>query len=83
MNNVEDIFIAFQGTSAVAAAVGLNLSTASEMRRRGSIPVRYWPRLVDAAQKRNLKSVSYDLLVAIHAVSRKKKTITAAATGAA
>lgn len=67
MNTVEDVFLSFDGTSALASALQVKLSAASEMRRRGSIPVRYWPRLVDAARERNVDGISYDVLVHIHA----------------
>jgi hypothetical protein len=67
MNTVEEVFAGFEGTSAFAGALGLNLSTASEMRRRSSIPVRYWPKLVDAARQRGVDGISYDSLVAMHA----------------
>jgi len=67
MNTVDDVFVGFGGTSAFAGALGLNLSTASEMRRRSSIPVRYWPKLVDAARERGVDGITNDELVKIHA----------------
>jgi hypothetical protein len=69
MNTVEDVFTKFEKTSAFAGALGLKLSAASEMRRRKSIPVRYWPRLVDAARDRGFAEITYDNLVSIHAPS--------------
>lgn len=72
MNTVEDVFAKFEKTSAFADALGLKLSAASEMRRRQSIPVRYWPRLVDAARERSVTEITYDQLVLIH--SKPKKT---------
>jgi len=74
MNTVEDVFLAFDGTRNFADALKLGLSTASEMRRRGSIPVRYWPRLVDEAEKRSISSITYDRLVAIHSETRKAES---------
>jgi len=78
MNTVEDVFLAFDGTANFADALSLGLSTASEMRRRGSIPVRYWPRLVDEAQKRSIPSITYDRLVAIHSERQTRKAESAA-----
>jgi hypothetical protein len=69
MNSVEDVFRKFEKTSAFASALGLKLSAASEMRRRRSIPVRYWPRLVEVARQRGLTEINNDNLVAIHAPS--------------
>jgi hypothetical protein len=66
MNTIDEIFAGFSGTSAFAVALGLNLSTASEMRRRSSIPVRYWPKLVEAARERGLDGITFDSLVAMH-----------------
>lgn len=66
MNTIDEVFAGFSGTSAFAAAMGLNLSTASEMRRRSSIPVRYWPKLVEAARERGIEGISFDSLVAMH-----------------
>ena len=78
MNTVEDVFTAFEGTSNFADALSLGLSTASEMRRRGSIPVRYWPRLVDEASKRQIEAITYDRLVAIHSERQTRKAESAA-----
>lgn len=51
MQNVGDIFELFGGNAAVARVLGVGPSTASEMKRRESIPVEYWPALVDEARK--------------------------------
>ena len=67
MNSVNDIFVGFGGTGAFAKAMGLGLSTASEMRRRKSIPVYYWPKLVEKAREMRIKGVNNDSLVVIHA----------------
>lgn len=66
MNTVEEVFAGFGGTSAFAGALGLNLSTASEMRRRSSIPVRYWPKLIDAARERDITGIDNNSLVEMH-----------------
>lgn len=67
MDTVSDVFTRFEKTSAFADALGLKLSAASEMRRRKSIPVRYWPRLVEAAQERGFNEITYERLVEMHA----------------
>jgi hypothetical protein len=48
MQNVSDIFDKLGGPAAVAKLLDCQRSAASEMKRRGSIPVKYWPRLIDA-----------------------------------
>jgi len=65
MNSLRDLVDELGGTTAFAAAIQVNVSTASEMKRRGSIPVRYWPSLIAAADERGLP-LTYDTLVAIH-----------------
>lgn len=37
------------------------------MLQRGSIPVRYWPRLLAKAEADKIEGVTYDALVAAHA----------------
>ena len=48
MQNVTDIFDKLGGAAGVSRILDCQRSTASEMKRRGSIPVRYWPRLIEA-----------------------------------
>lgn len=67
LRTVEDIFVAIGGTTATALALGIKQSTASEMRRRGSIPVKYWKTLVEAAGNRGL-ALDYQALVDAHGV---------------
>jgi hypothetical protein len=66
MASVEHVFERFGGPTAVASALGVKVSAASEMRRRSSIPVRYWRRLVAAASERGMGEFTYDLLVEMH-----------------
>lgn len=47
MTTVESIFQAFGGPAAVAKAIGVTTEHAASMRRRRSIPVRYWPALLE------------------------------------
>lgn len=67
METVTDIFEEFGGPAAVAAALDVRNSTASEMKRRGSIPVRHWPKLIEAARERGIEGVDADKLTMIHA----------------
>lgn len=65
MQNVSDIFTKLGGTGAVARMIDVKHSAASEMRRRQSIPVRYWPQLIAGATSAGVELDS-DLLVKIH-----------------
>lgn len=68
MNTVPDIIDKFGGNTAFAAVLGArHSSTASEMKRRNSIPVRHWPAIIAAAAERGIP-LSYDDLVRIHTV---------------
>ncbi|WP_146119563.1 carph-isopro domain-containing protein [Phyllobacterium phragmitis] len=65
MNTIKDLFEDLGGTGAVARIISVKHSAASEMRRRGSIPVKYWPAIIAEASAREL-SVDSDTLVAMH-----------------
>jgi hypothetical protein len=67
MRSVDDIFQDLGGTGAVAKLLDVGHSTASEMRRRGSIPVRYWPKLVSEAAACGVEWITNDNLVEMHA----------------
>lgn len=43
---IRKLFEDFGGTTAMARAMGVKQSAASEMKRRKSIPVRYWANLI-------------------------------------
>ena len=65
MQNISDIFTSLGGTGAVAKILGVKHSAASEMRRRGSIPVRYWPVLIEGAAAVGVE-IDSDILVKVH-----------------
>jgi hypothetical protein len=67
MNTLADIFAAFGGPAAVARILDVGPSTASEMKRRRSIPPEYWLRLVREAERRGLPDITTDALATIHA----------------
>lgn len=56
----------FGKTVTFAAVIGKNPSTASEIKRRGSIPVEYWPAIVRAAAEAGVEGVTNDMLVDLH-----------------
>ncbi len=67
MNNVGSIFDELGGPAAVARILNVGTSTASEMKRRGSIPVRWWPQLISAAPDK----LSPKVLMQANAASRE------------
>ena len=62
MMDIGRIFDALGGSGKVATALGIKPSAASEMKRRGSIPVRYWPKLLAICEHRNIEGVTYESL---------------------
>lgn len=70
MRTVSDLFEAFGGPSAVARALRVGQSTASEMKRRGSIPAEHWVVLVHAAHEIGLENVTFERLAVIHAEAK-------------
>lgn len=67
MTTVDAIFKAFKGPANVGRAIGKRTEHAVQMRRRGSIPVTYWPALITYAEANTIPGVSYAALVAAHA----------------
>lgn len=49
-----------------ASDIGVAYGTAKAMRRRGSIPVAYWPALIAAAKERGIEDITYKSLVEAH-----------------
>jgi len=47
--------------------LGVTVEHASAFKRRKSIPINYWPALLEAAKKRGLEDVNSELLISIHA----------------
>jgi hypothetical protein len=66
MQSVSTIFETLGGPTRVARMLDVGFTTASEMKRRGSIPVKYWPRLVAACESQGIEGVTYQRLVEIH-----------------
>lgn len=66
MKDIDTIFSELGGTGKVADFLDVKPSAASEMRRRKSVPVKYWPKLVFACTVNGVEGVSYDALVSLH-----------------
>jgi hypothetical protein len=63
MITVETIFERFGGAAEVGRILGKSTEHAVQMRRRDSIPPRYWPTLIDAAQKRKIRGITHEALL--------------------
>lgn len=73
METISDIFDRFGGVAATAAVLSVKVSTASEMKRRASIPVKYWPALIAEAKYRRIK-LTNDMLAIMHVSSPPRPT---------
>lgn len=66
MNTVAEIIDKLGGSGNVARILAVGPSTASEMKRRGSIPPAYWPALL-ASEKGQEIGLSAEILMNAHA----------------
>lgn len=71
MDTVEAVFKKFGGPAAFSRAIGIKPSAASEMKRRASIPVEYWQKLVAAAKERGVHELTYEKLVKLHSKQKE------------
>lgn len=66
MNTVAQIIDGLGGNAAVARRLGLGASTVSEMKRRNSIPVKYWHGVMAIAQQIGAPPLTEKDLVRAH-----------------
>lgn len=66
ITSVEDLFSALGGPAEVGRIIGKGASTASEMKRRKSIPVPHWSFLIAAAAERQILGISFETLALMH-----------------
>lgn len=72
MQTFGDLFDKFDGPARVGQAIGVSTIHAANMKRRGSIPPRYWPRLVQAATERGISEVTADKLAELAAARAER-----------
>lgn len=73
METLAAVFIAFGGPSKVGQAIGISTEHAAAMKRRNSIPVGYWPLLIEAARERRISGITYESLTHLHAGPRSER----------
>ena len=79
METVAEIIDALGGPTAFGRICGFSRNPAargSDMRQRGSIPVIYWPHVVEAAEAASI-AINSDILVRAHQRRRSSNTDTA------
>ena len=67
LKNIADIFDTMGGTTSMARILGVGVSTASEIKRRGRIPAEYWRDIIRAAAMRGHPDITAELLADLHA----------------
>ncbi len=73
MDTVPDLITAFGGPAAFSRALGVNPSTASEMKRSGRIEVDYWPTIMQKAKERGLRGVHEAMLTRINLAKPRRR----------
>jgi hypothetical protein len=66
IDSFDDLFDRWDRQSHLAADLGVSPQHLRMMRVRRSIPIRLWPRLLAAGQRRAVQGLSYELLVQLH-----------------
>lgn len=59
-------FIDTYGEGAFAKTIGKPASHVRTMKARNSIPLEYWPKIVAAASRRQIRGVTYRALTLMH-----------------
>ena len=75
MLTIPQLIKALGGPTKVAKKLGIGTSAVTEMTRRETIPIKYWPKLCNMASKTtNLWFISYGTFAEMHlAAARKRK----------
>jgi hypothetical protein len=66
IGTLADLFDRWDRHRHLAADLGVSSQHLWTIRQRGSLPLRYWRHLVDAAARRGIEGVDYELLVRLH-----------------
>lgn len=70
-DNLQSVFSLFDSNVHMATVLGVGPSAVSEMKRRNSIPVEYWPAIVSFAPSRG-SDLSFERLVFMTNDAREK-----------
>lgn len=73
MQTFTKIIDAFGGPARFAEAMGITASHAGVMKARQSIPPEYWTRLVEEADRKNIKGVSHEHLARLAEKSARRR----------
>jgi len=62
-----------RGIIEIDGRLGMTVQYAPHLRRRNSIPPKFWPATVKLAEKRGMAGVTHEALAAIYAAERTKR----------
>jgi hypothetical protein len=68
MKSVDDLFEALGGTTQVGQAIGKRVEHAGSMRNRKSVPVRYWPALINSEKGREI-GLTWEAIAVAHGIA--------------
>lgn len=71
IKDMSDVFRLFKTNAELAAAIGVGVSGASEMKRRNNIPNGYWAKLIKAAEAMGRDDVTAEKLMKLAERRRK------------
>ncbi|GGF56510.1 hypothetical protein GCM10007301_15220 [Azorhizobium oxalatiphilum] len=66
-SSVRDLMALWPSLSAFAADTAAGYEAVRQWFKRQSIPVRYWPAVIEGAAQREIGGVTSDLLMKLHA----------------
>lgn len=69
MRTVAEVFDDLGGPTALGRLIEVNASTANEMKRRGSIPAKHWPKLELEAGRAGHNWCTSGYLARVHALA--------------
>jgi len=72
LRTISALIDAFGGASEFAKIIGRGASTASEMKRSGSVRVEYWPKIIRGAAERKIPGISLKTLALMNLESRRR-----------
>jgi hypothetical protein len=73
MESVSELIEPLGGTSAVAAALALPVTTVSSWKVRDQLPSRYWAPIINLARERRIAGISLERLVELHSPKRRRR----------
>jgi len=75
ITDMQSVFLVFGKLADVARILNVGHSTVSEMRRRNNIPVEYWPRLVEEAERMGRSDLTFEKMVEIASEAARKQRL--------